>query len=191
MRRFWPRPARSRWSSTLRRAIWCSAARCRRSTTSTRTGLAPTFAALAKATGGKLKWKLLTGGQLFGLRASLTGVGGGMADGAIIIPSFVQSKIPHVYTITDMALFAEDPLVAAAASAETIFHDCPECLADFKKQKTVPLGFYGLNTYKLLCNTKVTNLAEVKGKRMRTSGANGRWARAMGGDARCRCRAPT
>lgn len=144
-------------------------------------GLAPTFAALDKATGGKLKWKLLTGGQLFGLRASLTNVGGGMADGAIIIPSFVQSKIPHVYTITDMALFAEDPLVAAAASAETIFHDCPECLADFRKQKAVPLGFYGLNTYKLMCNTKVTNLAEVKGKRMRTSGANGRWARAMGG----------
>ena len=144
-------------------------------------GLAPTFEALAKATGGKLKWKLLTGGQLFGLRASLTNVGGGMADGAIIIPSFVQSKIPHVYTITDMSLFADDPLVAAGASAETIFHDCPECLDDFRKQKTVPLGFYGLNTYKLLCNTKVTNLAEVKGKRMRTSGAAGRWARAMGG----------
>ena len=144
-------------------------------------GLAPTFDALAKATGGKLKWKLLTGGQLFGLRASLTNVGGGVADGAIIIPSFVQSKIPHVFTITDMALFAEDPLVAAAAAAETIFHDCPECLADFRKQKAVPLGFYGLNTYKLMCNTKVTNLAEVKGKRMRTSGANGRWARAMGG----------
>ena len=144
-------------------------------------GLAPTFEALAKATGGKLKWKLLTGGQLFGLRASLTNVGGGVADGAIIIPSFVQSKIPHVYTITDMSLFAEDPLVAAGASAETIFHDCPECLADFRKQKAVPLGFYGLNTYKLLCNTKVTNLAEVKGKRMRTSGAAGRWARAMGG----------
>lgn len=144
-------------------------------------GLAPTFEALAKATGGKLKWKLLTGGQLFGLRASLTNVGGGVADGAIIIPSFVQSKIPHVYTITDMSLFAEDPLVAAGASAETIFHDCPECLDDFRKQKAVPLGFYGLNTYKLLCNTKVTNLAEVKGKRMRTSGAAGRWARAMGG----------
>ena len=144
-------------------------------------GLAPTLDALAKATGGKLKWKLLTGGQLFGLRASLTNVGGGVADGAIIIPSFVQSKIPHVYTITDMSLFAEDPLVAAGASAETIFHDCPECLDDFRKQKTVPLGFYGLNTYKLLCNTKVTNLAEAKGKRMRTSGASGRWARAMGG----------
>lgn len=144
-------------------------------------GLAPTIEALAKATGGKLKWKLLTGGQLFGLRASLTNLGGGVADGAIIIPSFVQSKLPHVYTITDMAMFAEDALVAAGASAETIFHDCPECLADFRKQKTVPLGFYGLNTYKLICNSKVTNLAEVKGKRIRTSGANGRWAKAMGG----------
>lgn len=144
-------------------------------------GLKPTLDALAKKTGGALKWKLLTGGQLFGLRASLTSVGGGLADAAIIIPSFTQSKLPHVYTITDMAMFAEDPLVAAAASAETIFHDCPECLADYKKQKTVPLGFYGLNTYKLMCNTKVTNLAEVKGKRMRTSGANGRWAKAMGG----------
>ena len=144
-------------------------------------GLKPTLDALAKKTGGKLKWKLLTGGQLFGLRASLTNVGGGVADGAIIVPSFVQSKLPHVYTITDMAMFAEDPLVAAAASAETIFHDCPECLADYRNQKTVPLGFYGLNTYKLMCNTKVTNLAEVKGKRTRTSGANGRWAKAMGG----------
>ena len=144
-------------------------------------GLKPTLDALAKKTGGKLKWKLLTGGQLFGLRASLTNVGGGVADGAIIIPSFTQSKLPHVYTITDMTMFAEDPLVAAAASAETIFHDCPECLADFKKQKAVPLGFYGLNTYKLMCNKKVTSLAEVKGKRVRTSGGVGRWVRAMGG----------
>ncbi len=144
-------------------------------------GLAPTLAAIEKKSGGSLKWKLLTGGQLFGLRASLTSVGGGMADAGIIIPSFVQSKLPHVYTIVDMAMFAEDGVVAAAAAAETIFHDCPECLADFKKQKTVPLGFYALTTYHLMCNTKVTNLAEVKGKRMRTSGANGRWARAMGG----------
>ncbi len=144
-------------------------------------GLAPTLAAIEKATGGALKWKLLTGGQLFGLRASLTSVGGGMADAGIIIPSFVQSKLPHVYTMVDMAMFAEDPLAAAAASADTIFNDCPECLADFRKQKTVPLGFYALTTYKLLCNTKVTSLAEVKGKRMRTSGANGRWAKAMGG----------
>ena len=34
-------------------------------------GLAPTLDALAKKTGGEFKWKLLTGGQLFGLRASL------------------------------------------------------------------------------------------------------------------------
>jgi len=136
---------------------------------------------LTKKTGGKLKWKLLTGGQLFGLRASLTGTGGGLADAGIIVPSFFQSKLPHVYVIVDLAMFANDGLVANVAAADTIFNNCPNCLKDFKKQKVVPLGFYALTTYKLLCNTKVTNLAEVKGKRMRTSGANGRWARAMGG----------
>ncbi len=144
-------------------------------------GLEPTFATIAKETGGKLKWKLLSGGQLFGLRASLTSVGGGMADAGVIIPSFVQSKLPHVYTMVDMAMFPEDGLVATSAATDTIFNDCPECLADFRKQKTVPLGFYALTTYKLLCNTKVIKLTDVKGKRMRTSGANGRWAKAMGG----------
>ena len=144
-------------------------------------GLEPTLKALTKKTGGKLKWKLLTGGQLFGLRASLTGTGGGLADAGIIIPSFFQSKLPHVYVIVDLAMFANDGLVANTAATDTIFNNSPNSLKDFKKQKVVPLGFYALTTYKLLCNTKVTNLAEVKGKRMRTSGANGRWARAMGG----------
>ena len=144
-------------------------------------GLEPTLKAISKETGGKLNWKLLAGGQLFGLRASLTATGGGLADAGVIIPSFFQSKLPHVYVIVDLSMFAKDGLVANAAAADTIFNDCPNCLKDFKKQKVVPLGFYALTTYKLLCNTKVTNLAEVKGKRIRTSGANGRWARAMGG----------
>ncbi len=144
-------------------------------------GLAPVLKAIEKETGGSIKWKLLTAGQLFGGRATLTSVGGGLADAGVVISSFTQSKLPNFYTMTDMAMFASDGLVAAAAAADTTFNDCPQCLNDFYKQKTVPLGFYGLTAYKLMCNKKVTNLAEAKGMRMRTSGANGRWARAMGG----------
>ena len=144
-------------------------------------GLDPVLKAIEKETGGSVKWKLLTAGQLFGGRATLTSVGGGMADAGVVIASFTQSKLPNFFTMTDMAMFASDGLVAAAAAADTTFNDCPQCLNDFYKQKTVPLGFYGLTPYTLMCNKKVTNLAEAKGMRMRTSGANGRWARAMGG----------
>ncbi len=144
-------------------------------------GLAPVLKAIEKETGGSIKWKLLTAGQLFGGRATLTSVGGGLADAGVVIASFTQSKLPNFFTMTDMTMFASDGLVAAAAAADTTFNDCPQCLNDFHKQKTVPLGFYGLTPYKLMCNKKVTNLAEAKGMRMRTSGGNGRWARAMGG----------
>jgi len=143
-------------------------------------GLDPILKAIEKETGGSIKWKLLTAGQLFGGRATLTSVGGGLADAGVVIASFTQSKLPNFFTMTDMAMFASDGLVAAAAAADTTFNDCPQCLNDFYKQKTVPLGFYGLTPYKLLCNKKVTSLAEAKGMRIRTSGANGRWARAIG-----------
>jgi TRAP-type C4-dicarboxylate transport system substrate-binding protein len=95
--------------------------------------------------------------------------------------SFTQTALKNVFTIVDLALLVDNPLAAQGAALETIFFDCPECIADFKRNNTVLLATYGLTPYVLMCNSDVKNLKDVHGKRVRTSGPNARWAKAMGG----------
>ena len=144
-------------------------------------GVEPFIAEVKAATNGSVDFSLRSGGQLFGARETLRSVGGGVADAGVVIMSFTQTALKNVFTIVDLALLVEDPLAAQGAALETIFSDCPECISDFRRNKTVLLATYGLTPYVLMCNSDVKDLGDVQGKRIRTSGPNARWAKAMGG----------
>jgi len=144
-------------------------------------GVEPFIADVKAATNGSVNFSLRAGGQLFGGRETLRSVGGGVADAGVVIMSFTQAALKNVFTIVDMALLIENPLAAQGAALETIYFNCPECLADFRQNNTVLLATYGLTPYVLMCNSDVKDLADVHGKRIRTSGPNARWAKAMGG----------
>lgn len=144
-------------------------------------GTAPYFATLKKQSGGSLDWKLMAGGQLFSAKATLASVGKGIADGGFAIPSYTRSDLPNYFTITDLHIFGDDVLSSSAAVLKTGFFDCPECKADWRKNGTVLIGGYSPGIYNLVCNSVVKTIADVKGKRIRTSGATARWAKALGG----------
>ena len=65
--------------------------------------------------------------------------------------------------------------------SEFIFLNCPQCVAEFAQQKQVFLGSAATPPYSLLCRDEVSSLADLKGKCLRTSGAQwARWAESVG-----------
>lgn len=139
-------------------------------------GLQPLFDELK----GDIPWKLVTGGQLFSAKATLKSIGYGAADAGVVIPAYVQSTLPNSFTSMDMMGLGADPLAMNAAVMDTYVTECPQCLADYQKANTVLLSTYAVGEWSMLCRDEVNSLADLKGKRVRTTGALGRWAQSMG-----------
>ena len=139
-------------------------------------GLEPLFEALKP----KLDWKLVSGGQLFSGAATLKSVGNRVADAGVVIPSYVQSALKYGFLSMDLMYVANDAMAFNAAIMDTFFNDCPQCLAEYHKAKTVLLATYGVDGWSALCRDDVKTVADLQGKRIRTSGALGRFAQALG-----------
>jgi TRAP-type C4-dicarboxylate transport system substrate-binding protein len=142
--------------------------------------LNPMIAELNKATNGSVAFTLKPGAQLFGAKESISSTGGGIADATTGIPSYTPSMLPHMNIIAELQMFMSDGRVGGAAAMDTLFNDCPECQNDYKKVGAILLSGYATSGNTLFCNKKVDNLAAAKGTKARTTGATGRWAKAMG-----------
>ena len=141
-------------------------------------GLKPMVDELTK---NGVPWKLVTGGQLFSAKATLKSVGNRTAEAGLIVPSYTRTNLKHAFIVADLLMLGENELIMNGAAHETYFFNCPECLNDYKKAKTVYLSGYGVGGYSLLCRKPVSKVADIKGLKVRTTGALGRWARALGG----------
>lgn len=132
---------------------------------------------------GKINFQIVAGGQLFSAATALKGIGTGIADAGSIVNAYTRSQLKHAVATTDLTFISNNPLAADGAAHETYFLNCPECLEDFKRSGTIFLAGATSAGYSLMCSDKVTSLEEVKGKKIRTAGAMGRLAQAMGGTA--------
>lgn len=128
------------------------------------------FKGVDKDTGGAIKWKMVAGGQLMNGRATVAGVRDGIADAGMPIPSYTPSDLPATNSIFSTLVFGEDIVAAGGASAETLLLRCPQCLAEIRRNKAVVLGSYSASPFKLMCRKPVRSLAELKGKKVRSSG---------------------
>src|SRR5690606_16265327 len=70
-----------------------------------------------------------------------------------------------------LVLGHNDVVAATGAALETMYFNCPECLDEIKKLNAVSLGGWTSSAYLLACTTPVKSLADLKGKRVRASGA--------------------
>ena len=135
---------------------------------------------LEKASGGKLKAKVFTGTVLLEPRAGLSGVRDGVAQVGYHAAMYTPADLPVANALQETGFSYSDPLVAMVAVTEFSMTD-PEQLAEWKKAGIVFGGGYCTPGYCLMCTQPVRNMAEVKGKKLRTSGAaNSRWAESVG-----------
>ncbi|MDE0756830.1 MAG: hypothetical protein OSB45_01625 [Pseudomonadales bacterium] len=130
---------------------------------------------------GTVDIKLVPGSQLFDSRTSLVSIGAGIVDAGEVITSYSRSYLKHAVIMNDLMYLGRSELVINAATTETILRDCPSCSADFANKNTLYLSGAAAGSYSMLCKSKVTALAHIKGKKFRAIGANRRWVRALGG----------
>ena len=144
-------------------------------------GLEPMFKAVEKETNGAVTWKLLAGGQVVSARSTLAGIRDRIVDAGLVIQVFTRKDLKINNVIFDMQAFGDDPIAVAGAATEMIMLHCPGCLKEYKKNKNVYLGGYGVTPFQLTCKENFTTVAQFKGKKVRAVGAGKRWVKAMGG----------
>jgi TRAP-type C4-dicarboxylate transport system substrate-binding protein len=93
---------------------------------------------------------------------------------------YTPADLPVANALQETGFSYSDPLVAMVAVTEFSMTD-PEQLAEWKKVGIVFGGGYSTPGYCLMCTKPVRDMEEIKGKKLRTSGAaNSRWAESVG-----------
>jgi TRAP-type transport system periplasmic protein len=128
------------------------------------------FKGVEKETNGAIKWKMIAGGQLVNGRGTLTGVRDGLIDAGFGIPAYTPNNIPAINLVYSTLIFGENVVAASGASTEAILLNCPQCISELKKSKAVFLGGYSVTPFKLICRSRISSLADIKGKKVRGAG---------------------
>ena len=129
-------------------------------------GYSPYFEAVTKDTNNELTFELVAGGALLGASAMLPGLRDGIADGGFVVSIYSPSDLPRDSMLSEMALIGENSAVMAAAVAETVLLDCPDCLAEWKKNGIAYVAPYATMPYYLMCKGELQSSADIRGKKV-------------------------
>lgn len=144
-------------------------------------GFQPMVANIPAATKGAITVQPFFGGQLFSLQGSLGGLRNRLADATLLITNNWPAELPHGAFVGEMGSFTDNNLALSGAITEFELLHCRDCLADFARSGAVYTGTYATTPLRLVSRQPIRNLAEFKGKRIRTSGGAGhRWVEALG-----------
>lgn len=114
-----------------------------------------------------LKFELFTDSTLAGGRETLGALKNGSADTGLIAFAYHPGELKTAALINEASLLAKNTFAANAALHELLLLRCPDCTEEFKKQGIRPVAFHVSPDYSLLCNKKVSSLADLRGKRVR------------------------
>jgi len=128
------------------------------------------FRGVEKDTKGAVKWKLVAGGQLVNGKSTLPGIRDGLIDAGMGIPPFTPKQLPATNSLFSTLTFGSDVVAAGGATTEVAMLHCPQCQAEIKKNKAVFIGGFVPSPFMVMCRDKVTTLADLKGKKIRTTG---------------------
>ncbi len=129
------------------------------------------FAMIEEETGGEVTWKLVPGGQLAGGVETFAALEDGLMDAGVGAANYVPNLLPSIATLYGLAVSGDDPVAAAGAANEVFMLHCPSCLAETKAHNMVPMGGYASAAYLLDCRDPITSVEQLKGLRVRSSGA--------------------
>ncbi|NLB30801.1 MAG: TRAP transporter substrate-binding protein DctP [Alcaligenaceae bacterium] len=117
------------------------------------------------------------------------GISKGLADVGYLLTAYSPSDYPFSNMGADMSMAValndkipdKEGFAYSGAMLEYIMLNCEECLGEFKKNNQVYTGVVSTPVYNMFCNSPVDTIEEVKGKRIRISGAPwARWVREFG-----------
>jgi TRAP-type C4-dicarboxylate transport system substrate-binding protein len=128
------------------------------------------YAGIDKETKGAIKWKSVAGGALADCKGSFDAVQNRVMEAGLAIPTYVPNLVPHTALMYNTLEFEGETVAVAGATAETLFLDCKECLDEWKKINSLPLGPYASSPYTLYCREPIDKVAGLKNKRVRAVG---------------------
>lgn len=127
--------------------------------------------------------------SLLNLAETPPGIRDGMADMGVVLTPYFPRDYPNTNMVAEVSMSVElgsEPpsqvgLVYTGAMSEYILFHCPDCRNEFDAQNQLFLGSAATPPYSLLCRDKVDSMEALRGKNLRTSGAQwARWAEAVG-----------
>ena len=134
---------------------------------------------IEERTGGALGTEVYYG-SLLNLKQSLNGLRDGIADVAMLVPGYHPAEMPHTNLIVDLAMLGDDAIVLTAAVSEYMF-TCPECLKESVDNGSVFVAMTANPAYMLQTVEPMATVEALKGKKIRSFSAFGRWVEYVGG----------
>lgn len=130
---------------------------------------------------GELDPEVYTGTVLLAPRASLQGTQTDIVQVAHQSAVYTPSEMPVANAVQELGFNYSDQLVMQFAISDFSMHN-PTQLQEWRDLGLVYLGGYATPPYVLFCREPVRNLAEMKGKRIRTAGSTvSAWVEEAGG----------
>lgn len=143
-------------------------------------GIKPLGERLSKESGGKITIQLLSGGTAAKATGAIDSIRDGLVSAGKITDTSVPKQVPHSYLVTQLALLGQDPLIMGPASNEYNLIACKGCKDDAARNGIIPMAYYSTTPHVLICKEPVDNLAQLKGMKIRASGAYAIMYRAFG-----------
>ena len=122
---------------------------------------------LEATSGGDLTLQVYTGTSLLPPAAHLSGLQDGIVDMTYHAGTYTPSDLPEDNVLASLGIGLDKSMVAMMAVADFYMNDAG-MKAMFDRLGIVFLGSYATPQYVLICNTPVTTLAEIEGKKIRT-----------------------
>ena len=136
--------------------------------------------ALREASGGDLDPEVYTGTVLLAPRATLQGIRDNVVQVGSHPAVYTPSEMPVAMAIQELGFNYDDALTMVMAITDWSMTN-PTQLAEWKDNEIVYLGGYATPPYLMFCREPVTNLEEIKGKRLRTAGSTvSQWVESVG-----------
>lgn len=144
--------------------------------------------ALKDISGGKMSAKVYAG-SLLSFTETAPGIRDGLADSGFVLLSYYASEFPAANLAGELSMLvsledvppSHSGLAYVGALADFVFNHCETCVEEFAAQNQIFTGASSSSDYMLLCNREVSDLSQLKGKRIRSAGPQwARWATALG-----------
>jgi TRAP-type transport system periplasmic protein len=129
------------------------------------------FKVIEEETKGAVKWKSIAGAQIADCKTTFSAVKDDLMQGGLAIPTYVPNLLPSNAMLYSTVIPGDDVVAAAGAGSESLLLNCPSCLEEYKALNAIPLSPYPGAASIFMCVKPVKTVEDLKGKRIRATGA--------------------